>query len=76
MSEHQEQKKTVKSKIFCENPYDLETFFQSLEIAAHANKELFFMDKFVSYVRLDPLVDTTEISYKILQDLDLINIEI
>lgn len=74
MSEHQEQKKnSTKSKVFCENPYDLETLFESLSISSDRNKELLFIDKFIAYLRLDPQVDITEISFKILKDLDLIN---
>lgn len=73
MSEHQEQKKnSTKSKVFCENPYDLETLFESLSISSDKNKELLFMDKFIAYIRLDPRVDIAEISFKILKDLDLI----
>jgi hypothetical protein len=74
MSDHREQKKnSSKSRVFCENPYDLETLFESLSIASNKNEDLLFMDRFIAYVRLDPQVDVTEISFKILRDLDLID---
>ena len=76
MSEHQAKKKcSVKSRIFCENPYDLETIFESLSVASEQNKELLFIDQFVAYLRLDPQLEITEISYKILKDLNLITEE-
>ena len=74
MSEYREQKKNSnKPKVFCENPYDLETLFESLSISSNKNKELLFIDKFIGYLRFDSRADVTEISYKILKDLDLIN---
>lgn len=61
--------------IFLENPYDIETLFESLGIAADADKELLFMDKLVATIRLDPEGDLTNIIYNILRDLELLNLE-
>jgi len=43
MNEHK-QKGRSKSRVFCENPYDLETYFESLSIASNYDKELIFVD--------------------------------
>lgn len=61
--------------IFLENPYDIETLFESLSIAADDEKELLFMDKLVATIRLDPEGDLTNIIYNILRDLELLNLE-
>jgi len=60
-----------KRKVFLENPYDLETFFESLSIASDNGKELIFIDRFIATVRLDPEGEVSDILYKILSDLEL-----
>lgn len=63
-----------KSKpLFLENPFDIETVFESLSIASNHNKELIFMDRLIATVRLDPEGDLTSIIYKILSDLEIID---
>lgn len=62
-------------KVFLENPYDIETLFESLSIASDNEKELLFMDRLVATIRLDPEGDLTNINYKILKDLDLLKLE-
>jgi hypothetical protein len=61
--------------IFLENIYDIEILFESLDIASKGEKELQYMDKLISYIRLDPNIDLTELNYKILNDLKLINVK-
>jgi hypothetical protein len=62
-----------KKQILLENPYDLETFFESLSISSDSEKELLFVDRLIAGVRLDPEVEIAELSYKILTELKLMN---
>jgi len=73
MNKHKQKGKS-KSRVFCENPYDLETYFESLSIASTHDKELIFVDKFIALLRLDPQAEVSDISYKILRDLNLIKL--
>ena len=66
---------SVKRAIFLENPYDLETVFESLEIAKTQNKELLYLDRLLATLRLDPEGDITNINYKILNDLGLLSLQ-
>lgn len=75
MNNQKQKQKSSPSRIFCENPYELETFFESLSVASDNGKELIFVDRFISYIRLDPQADVTTISFKILRDLDIIKLE-
>jgi len=50
----------------------METYLESLNIATLLNKEYIFMDRFVAGIRLDPLIDVTDLCYKILTELELI----
>lgn len=67
-------KKVTPTRILCENPYDLEIFFESLSIASKNEKELIYMDRLITSIRLDPFGDLTSINYKILHDLGLIKL--
>jgi hypothetical protein len=69
--------KAKRSKsIFYENPYDVETFFEGLEIAAQNNKELHYVDRFIANLRIDPLQETSEVVFKVLnRDLKLVVFE-
>lgn len=62
-------------RILLENPYDLETIFESLSIASYSDKELLFIDRLIAGVRLDPEIEITELSYNILRDLKLLKLE-
>jgi hypothetical protein len=64
--------KMVKNKILVENPYDLETFFETLSIASSHEKELLYMDRFIAALRMNPLGDITTINYYILQELGIL----
>lgn len=65
--------KTQKRKrIFLENPYDIETVFESMSIASYEDKELLFMDQFISSLRKNPDGDITEINFRILDKLNLL----
>ena len=68
----QKRKERLQSRILFENPYDIETVFESLSIASKAGKEIHFMDKFIDRLRNDSNSDITDVSCKILQDLNLI----
>lgn len=59
--------------VFLENPYDIETLFETLSIAYEQEKELLYMDRLIATIRLDPEGDLTDINYNILKDLKLIN---
>lgn len=74
MSEQKHNNKQ-KRQLFLENPYDLETFFEGMDIAARYGMELQYVDKLVSYVRLDPTGELSTLCYSSLRDLKLINME-
>lgn len=67
-------KKVAPTRILRENPYDIETFFESFSIASKNEKELIYIDRLISALRLNPFGDLTEINYKILMDLGLIKL--
>lgn len=69
-------KKVAPARILYENPYDLEVFFESLSIASRNEKELIYMDRLITSIRLEPFGDLTTINYRILQDLGLIKLPI
>ena len=71
----QQKKEKPRSRILLENPYDLETVLESIAIASRDSKEILFMDRLISCVRLNPTVDTTELSYNILRELELLKLE-
>lgn len=73
MTSKAQQKK--QPRVFLESPYDIETIFESLSIASQNNKELLYIDRLVSTLRLDPLGDLTQINYGILKDLKLIDLK-
>ena len=66
--------KATSTKVLLENPYDLETFFESLNIASNHEKELLYMDRFIAALRSDPNGDITSINYNILKDLGIIKL--
>jgi hypothetical protein len=61
-------------RIFLENPYDLETFIQSIEIAKKEGKDLLFVDRVLAIIRLDPEIDITNLIFRTLTDLELIEL--
>jgi len=68
-----EQPKAAKKPIFYENPYDIETFFEGMNIAMNHGKEFQYVDRFITHMRIDPLQDTADISFKVLShDLKLL----
>lgn len=69
------QKQKTSPRIFYENPFDLETMFESLSIASKHDKELIFIDRLVSLLRLNPEADLTTLSFKILSDLNIVKLE-
>lgn len=68
-------KETYSRLIFNENPYDIETFFEGLEVMAARGKELFFMDQFVDKLRKDSEADITTVVFEILRDNGIIKFE-
>lgn len=56
---------------FLENPYDLETLFESLSLASKKDKELIFMDRFIALIRINPTIELTTLNYIILTELDI-----
>lgn len=62
---------SVHSKIFRENPYDLETFFETLSIASKHDKEIIYIDRFISKLRSNPEIDLTLLNYQILEELNI-----
>lgn len=65
-------KKKKVSHLFLENPYDIETVFESLSIASYNDKEFIYMDRLISYLRICPEEDLTNINFRILSDLKLL----
>ena len=61
-----------KKKIFNENIYDIETFFESLSIASNSEKELLYIDKFITKLRETPHENLTLICHTSLKELNLI----
>jgi hypothetical protein len=62
--------------IFLENPYDVQAVLEGLKIAKEKNKELIYMDRLLATLRLDPEGDIVNINYRILLDLELINLNV
>lgn len=71
----QQKKEKPRSRILLENPYDLETVLESIAIASKNSKEILFMDKLIAHIRIDPTIDTTELCYNILRELELLKLE-
>lgn len=64
------------SRAFYENPYDINTFFEALSIAAKNEKEYIFMDRFLTHMRLDPLQEISTVAFNVLtKDLELVKFE-
>lgn len=59
-------------KIFNENPYDIESFFEALSIASDHNKELIFVDRFISLIRTNPKSEVTTICYDVLHNINIL----
>lgn len=76
MQEKSIKKKVKATRIFRENPYDLETIFETLSIASRHDKELIYIDRLIAELRLNPEGDLTNINYRILLDLGLIKLPI
>jgi hypothetical protein len=64
-----------KVNFFLENPYDMQSILDSLEIAKKQNKELVYMDRLIATLRLDPEGDVVNINYRILLDLKLLKLQ-
>ena len=64
-----------KKSLYFENPYDVETIFESLKIASQENKHLIFMDRLIQTLRIDSDADLTILNYRLLMDLKLLNLE-
>jgi hypothetical protein len=61
-------------RIFIEDALDVELFFESLSVASSKDKELLFVDRMISYLRLDPYAEVATLCSKILVDLECIDI--
>lgn len=61
--------------LFRENPYDIETIFESLSSSTDQDKELLFVDRLISSLRHDPKADITTLCYDILRELDVIKLK-
>ena len=74
--EHSAEPKAItkdSQSMFYENPYDVETFFEGMEIAGRYDKELLYVDRFIANLRLDPLQDASDVVFKVLsKDLGLV----
>jgi hypothetical protein len=68
----QENKEKRVHRIFYENPYDIETFFEGLQLASKHNKELQYVDRFITHLRLDPTQEVTTITFNILRDFGIV----
>ncbi len=74
MQEKSIKKRVKATRVFRENPYDLETIFESMSIASNNDKELIYVDRLITELRLNPDGDLTSINYRILNDLNLIKL--
>lgn len=74
MQEKSIKKRVKATRVFRENPYDLETIFESMSIASNNDKELIYVDKLITELRLNPDGDLTGINYRILNELNLIKL--
>jgi hypothetical protein len=74
MQEKSIKKRVKATRVFRENPYDLETIFETLSIASSNDKELIYVDRLITELRLNPDGDLTSINYRILNDLNLIKL--
>ena len=63
------------ARVFRENPYDIETFFESFSIASRHEKELLYVDRFISKLRKNPEEDITKLTFEILTELDIIKLD-
>jgi transcription initiation factor TFIIIB Brf1 subunit/transcription initiation factor TFIIB len=68
----QENKEKRVHRIYYENPYDIETFFEGLQLASKHNKELQYVDRFITHLRLDPTQEVTTITFNILRDFGIV----
>lgn len=75
MNNQKERQKPSPSRIFYENPYDLETLFEALAASSEKDKELIFVDRLITFLRMDPQADITNLSFKILRDLEIVKLE-
>lgn len=57
---------------FAENPYDMETVLESIKIASQNGMEILFMDKLICQLRKDNDTDLIKVSYKILEELEVV----
>ena len=73
--ENKNKKKSPRQLRFYENPYDIETFLESFNVASNHNKELIFIDRFLSHIRLDPCKEVATVCYEVLRDLGIIKME-
>ena len=60
--------------VFNENPYDIETFFQGLEIMADNGKELFYVDRVITKIRKDPTIDLATATFEVLRDYEAVKL--
>lgn len=65
---------SIRRTIFLENPYDVETIYESIKIASKHNKELLYMDRLLATLRLDPEGDLININFRILNDMQLLKL--
>ena len=75
MTEKKTKPNRSEQRILLENPYDLETIFESLSISSDNEKELLFVDRLIAGIRMDPQIEITELAYNILRELDLLKLE-
>lgn len=64
-----------KKKLFSENPYDLDVFFESLYIAEKVQKEHEFLDKLFTRFRKNPQIEITTLCFETIRDMKLIELK-
>lgn len=67
--------KPPRQKVFLENPYDLETLFESLSISTDHEKELLFMDRLIANLRQNPKAELSDLCYDILRQMNILKLE-
>lgn len=63
------------SRVYLEDPFDLETFLEALHIARSNGQELRFLDLSMNILRLDPCIAVTDLAFIALEKLDLIDMK-
>lgn len=66
---------TQDNNILKENPYDIETLIETIDMAADFGLEFSVLDDIITHLRKNPSANISEICFKTLQDLNLMKMK-